>query len=83
MNSDLRLFLYPFPVFSNKILWAVLSAFDVVVYQCIFIPSYNVLRVVFLSSMSYNTAAYIFLIRIAVGARSVYLAVSIFIVRAI
>lgn len=60
-----------FPVSSDEKFWDVFSEFDCVVSSCMSILSHSVFCVAFLFYMSYNTISYMFLVGIAVEARSV------------
>lgn len=73
MNLVSLLFVLEFPVPSYKILWDAFSGFARIVNRYILIPWYNILRVVSLFYMLYNTIDCIFVIGIAVRARSSYL----------
>lgn len=80
MNQVSLLFIHRFTVSSNKMLLDIFSGLARVVSRCISLPLYNVFCVVSLSNMSYNTMNCIFLIGIAVRARSVYLFVPTFVI---
>lgn len=75
----LLLFVRTFSVSKNRMFWNMFSGFDSVIGRCTSIALDNVLRVVFVSCMSYYMIDCIFLTVLDVGAQSVYLSVLTFV----